>query len=239
MEGNLPSPNLPVRELLEHIPERDGIVCIVASFPDTLKHELLLLAVKEGAVFWEWRDKKPTRQRDGNGQYTFDDEDPTPGTVSAYTIHPRDEAGNEAVDSSGNDAGSEENHIASKVFCGGVVRADQVGCTRDEGRLANSFKKTGDDKLLPCTNKTTSNHSDGPQDHHHAERPGTILLEKDGAGNTSDEVAKVENPDADVEPLADEVQLLFHARDFGISNLEGVNGERQRLGELYSRWPYR
>lgn len=48
-------------------------------------------------------------------------------------------------------------------------------CTRDEGTLANSCRKTGDDKLLPCTNKTTPNYGDGLQDHHDAERSGAFL----------------------------------------------------------------
>ena len=234
--SSLPSPDLPVGELLERIPERNTVMRIVASFPNTLEHKLLLSAVKEGAVFWKGRNEEPARQRDGDGQYTFDDKDPTPSTVSTHSIHPRDETGNEAVHGSGNDARSEENHIASKVFCSRVVRANQVGCTGDESRLADTFKKTSDDKLFPRTDETTSNHGDGPKNHHDAERFGAILLKKDGARDASDEVAEIEHPDANVEALADEVQLLFHARDFGISNLGRVNEERQQLEELYSRW---
>jgi hypothetical protein len=44
-------------------------------------------------------------------------------------------------------------------------------------------------------------------------------LESDLQRNSSDEIAKVEDPRADIEALADQVELFLHALDLGVADV--------------------
>ena len=73
----LPSPNLPVFQVLESLLECDFIVRHMASISfHSCKHKSLFVRSQEVAVFWERGDKWPGDDADEDCNATLDDENP-------------------------------------------------------------------------------------------------------------------------------------------------------------------
>lgn len=144
---------------------------------------------------------------------------PSPCGIASSTAHLRDQRREKSVDSTGDDTGRKEVDIACKILALGVVCADQIGTARDEGRFSEASEQTANNHFFPSLDISLSDDCDAPKEHHDTEGFWPIMLERNLKRNTSNKVAKVKDPHTDVEALADEVQLLLHARDFRISNV--------------------
>lgn len=233
--NNLPSPDLPVAQFAEDILDRNTIMSIVTSLLHAPQHQLLLLTVQEIAMLRERRHKEPTPKRNRNRKHTLNDKNPPPRTIPLQPIHFRNQTANKPIHRPSNNSRCQKNHIASQILGGSVVRANQVRRARNESRFTDSLKQARDDELLPRADEAAADDCDGPEEHHHAEGFWAVFLEGDGAGDTGNKVAKVEDPDADVEALAGEVKFFFHAGDFGVADLGRGWRQRGRLRVLMGR----
>jgi hypothetical protein len=144
---------------------------------------------------------------------------PSPSTVARSAVHLRNQRRQESVDRTCDNTCRKEQDVSRQVFRLGVVRANQVGGARDEGRLSHALKQATDDKLLPFLYHTTSNDCDTPEEHHDTQTLWSILLENDLHRNARNKVSEVEDPNSNVETLASEMQFLFHSLNLCISNI--------------------
>lgn len=63
----IPSPDLPVLEVVQGAAEGDGFVGVVASVFDAREHELFFLFGEEVAILWEGDDERPGDDADHDG----------------------------------------------------------------------------------------------------------------------------------------------------------------------------
>jgi hypothetical protein len=83
---------------------------------------------------------------------------PSPSRISAFSIHLRNQGGQESIHSSSNDSSSAEKDEARQVLRFSVVSSDKVRSTRDICRFCHSLEETTDDELFPALAETASDH---------------------------------------------------------------------------------
>jgi hypothetical protein len=70
-----------------------------------------------------------------------------------------------------------------------------------------------------------------PKENHHTQTFWAVLLEYSDCRYTSYEKSNVEGPNRDVEPLANQVQLLLHALNFSVAKVRAVLQDEGTISE--------
>jgi hypothetical protein len=137
-------PNFPVPRTLFHIIPMELLCrCSLANFALAAHdEERSIIQGHEVGSIEVVRHKDPEQSTNYNRWDTFDDEDPSPGSITTESIHEADSISNETSNGTG-DGGSDEKIADSKGDGSLVVEESQIGDeTREKPRLEDAEEDT-------------------------------------------------------------------------------------------------
>lgn len=223
------SPDLPVGTASNELAELEGRdLCVATVTADTIDDPLTLTATEERprlALGVGEVDEEPVSSNtEGDGESTFDDENPAPASEILSTVELHETIGENTRESRSDATKKIEDRVSLSNLISSVPCAEKIDTAGEETSLEETKNRTESCKLRELLDETHTNHDSTP---HHSDESqmntGTDFADEDSRGWLEDDVGNEEDQVGDVVSEASELQLNTHARNVGSTHIGSIH----------------
>lgn len=222
-------PDLPVGTASNELAKLEGRDLGVATITaDTIDDPLTLTTTEERPCLalgvGEVDEEPVSSNTEGDGESTFDDENPAPASEILATVELHETIGENTRESRSDATEKIEDRVSLSDLISSVPCAEKIDTAGEETSLEETKNRSESCKLRELLDESHANHDSTP---HHSDKSKmntrTDFADEDSRRRLKDDVGDEEDQVGDVVSEASELQLNTHARNVGSTHIGSIH----------------